>query len=118
MPFWFRFDETRTEIYLLSYYKSSSELTEKTNTPSTAVAATATTNVADLSSTNTVNGLANDFRDVSLNPTTINTTYNNNNNLNGLLIGQHNIEENLSLQEIQDEEEALNRSIEDQKVVS
>ncbi|CAH8850464.1 unnamed protein product [Trichobilharzia szidati] len=116
------FDEARTEIYLLSYYKSASELTEKTNTTAAAAAATATTNVADLSSTSTVSGLSNDFRDVSLHPATITTTTtsttttNNNNNLNGLLIGQQSVEENLSLQEIQDEEEALNRSIEDQKV--
>ncbi|XP_018645379.1 hypothetical protein Smp_000200 [Schistosoma mansoni] len=99
------FDEARTEVYLLTYYKSTIESVTKSTTTTTS---TITSNLSSIQCPNSM---------LTLNQQSVNSTLlsnNSNNNLIGLDYHQT-TGENLSLQEIQDEEEALNRSIEDQK---
>lgn len=111
----FRFDEARTEVYLLTYYKSTIESVTKSTTTTTS---TTTNNSSSIQCWNNMSS--------TVNQQSINSAFipinsdNNGNNINNNLVGldYHQItEENLSLQEIQDEEEALNRSIEDQRDV-
>ncbi|CAH8548521.1 unnamed protein product [Schistosoma rodhaini] len=99
------FDEARTEVYLLTYYKSTIESVTKSTTTTTS---TVTSNLSSIQCPNNM---------LTVNQQSVNSTLipnNSNNNLIGLDYHQT-TGENLSLQEIQDEEEALNRSIEDQK---
>ncbi|CAH8546980.1 unnamed protein product [Heterobilharzia americana] len=98
------FDETRTEIYLSSYYKSASELVENSG-DLTSVVATALTTPSSTNKPNVSSYIAQQS-------TNVDTLSNNQSEV----LGHQSVEEKLSLQEIQDEEEALNRSIEDQKI--
>ncbi|CAI2727898.1 unnamed protein product [Schistosoma spindalis] len=105
------FDEARTEVYLLTYYKSTIESVTKSTTTTTSTTTNNSSSIQCWNNMSTVN-------QQSINSTFItNNSDNNSNNKNNLVgLDYHQItEDNLSLKEIQDEEEALNRSIEDQK---
>ncbi|TNN09486.1 NEDD4-binding protein 2-like 1 isoform 2 [Schistosoma japonicum] len=102
------FDEAWTEVYLLTYYKSSCEsITKSSAINSTAPTTTIATSNSSLSQFYNKDTSAT-MNQQSFYPSTVMPNY-------PVGLDCRITEENLSLREIQDEEEALNRSIEDQR---